>query len=63
MNKDKLISVAKGAGIAAAGAVLTYLTQWTSGTDFGAAGPVVAAVLAVLVNVVRKAAEPKAEGK
>ena len=63
LDKDKLISVAKGAGIAAAGAVLTYLSQWASGADFGAAGPVVAAVLAVLVNVVRKAAAPKAEAK
>jgi len=60
MNKDKLISVLKGAGIGTAGAVLTYVSQWATSTDFGAAGPVVAAVLAVAVNLVRKWAEPKA---
>jgi len=63
MDKNKLISVAKGAGIAAAGAVLTYVSQWASGADFGSAGPVVAAVLAILVNVLRKAVEPKVDAK
>jgi len=63
MNKDKIISVLKGAGIAATGAVLTYLSQWATSTDFGAAGPVVAAVLAVAVNLVRKWAEPKTEAR
>lgn len=63
MDKDKLISVLKGAAIAGAGAALTYVTQWASGSDFGAAGPVVAAVLAVAVNFFRKLAGPKTEAK
>lgn len=63
MDKDKVISVLKGAGIAGAGAVLTYLTQWASGADFGTAGPIIAAALSVLVNVVRKWATPTAEAK
>lgn len=48
------VKIAKGAAIAGAGAVLTYLSQELSGHDFGDLQPVVAAVLAVLVNIVRK---------
>lgn len=44
----------KGAAIAAAGAALTYASQWASGQDFGVLGPTIAAVLAVAVNAVRK---------
>lgn len=54
MNKEKLVSVFKGALIAAAGAALTYVTEFVSGTDFGSFGPIVAAGLAVLVNLLRK---------
>jgi len=54
MNKTDLISVAKGAGIAAAGAAITFLTQAASGFDFGQAGVVVAAVLSVVTNLFRK---------
>jgi hypothetical protein len=59
MNKEKWISIIKGAGIAAAGAFLTYASQAITSVDFGAMGPVVAAGLAVLVNIVRKWAEPE----
>lgn len=51
---DKLVSVGKGAAIAAAGAVLAYLTEWTSGQEFGVWAPTIAAVLAVATNAVRK---------
>lgn len=61
MNKDKLISVLKGAAIAGAGAALTYFTQWATNADFGQAGPILAAVLAVGVNLLRKWAQPNAE--
>ena len=57
MNKDKLISIAKGAGIAALGAILTYATQFATGADFGSATPVIVAVLSVLSNAVRKFVE------
>ena len=46
--------VVKGALIASAGCALTYLSQWASGSDFGALAPIVTAVLAVVVNFVRK---------
>lgn len=46
--------VLQGALIAAAGAGLTYLAEWVSGTDFGEWTPVVVSVSAVLVNVARK---------
>lgn len=54
MNNEKWISVIKGAGIAAAGAGLTYLTESMASVDFGSSGPIVAGLLAVMVNFVRK---------
>lgn len=53
MNRASLISVGKGALIALAGALLTYLAQLPVG-DFGPYGPMVAAALAVVVNAGRK---------
>lgn len=61
MSREKLISVGKGAAIAAAGAVLAYLGQWVAGGDLGAYGPLVAAVLAIAVNALRKYAQPDEE--
>lgn len=52
--KAKLISILKGAAIAAAGAGLAYLTQGVTGLDFGAFEPLAVAALSVLANVVRK---------
>lgn len=63
MNTTDYISIAKGAGIAATGAALTYLSQWATSSDFGSTTPVVVAVLSVLTNLVRKwATKAKAEG-
>lgn len=56
LTKDKLISVGKGALIAAVGAALTYATQWVSGEDFGQMTPLIVAGLSVLTNAIRKAA-------
>lgn len=53
---DDLKKVAIGAAIAAAGAILAYLTEWLSGQDLGEWGPLVGAVLAVLTNFLRKIA-------
>lgn len=47
-------SVLKGAGIAAAGAALAVVVQAASSGDLGVYGPVVGAVAAVLLNVIRK---------
>jgi len=46
--------LAKGLGIAVGGAVLTYLTEWISGTDFGTLTPTIVAGFSVLVNFLRK---------
>ena len=53
---EQFVSVLKGAGIAAAGAGLTYLTQYATGADFGMFGPAVVAGLSVLANILRKSA-------
>lgn len=52
--QDKLKKIIKGAVIAAAGAALTYLSQWASQTDFGVWTPAVVAGLSIAVNAVRK---------
>lgn len=57
MSYDAWLSVAKGAAIAAGGAVLTYLSQWVAGGDFGVATPLVVAALSVAVNALRKLTE------
>lgn len=59
MNKLNLpvtewVSLGKGALIAGAAAVLTYLVQNVTAADFGTYGPMVVAVLSVLVNYLRK---------
>lgn len=50
-------SVAKGAAVAAVGAVLTYASQWATGQDFGPYQPIIAAGLAVAANIFRKWAQ------
>lgn len=54
MSKEAAVKVVKGAGIAAAGAALTYLVQAVPGLELGDWTPIVVAVLSVLVNAVRK---------
>lgn len=54
MNKKQGLKILRGAAIAAAGAALTYAAQALNGANFGAYTPVVTAVLAILVNVVRQ---------
>jgi hypothetical protein len=49
-----LKKVGKGALIAGAGAVLTYLVEAVPGIDFGSYTPLVVAVLGILVNFGRK---------
>lgn len=51
---DKAKSVLKGAAMAAAGAVLAYAGEWVSGGELGQWGPMVAALLAIATNAVRK---------
>lgn len=51
---DELKSVLKGAAVAAAGAILTYVSQWATGQDFGPWQPIIAAGLAVAANIFRK---------
>lgn len=65
MNKlnlplDQWASVAKGAAVAGAGALLTYLLQNVGDLDTGAYTPLVVAVLSVLANYVRKVSAPDA---
>lgn len=58
MKREELIKVAKGAAIAAAGAVLTYVTQWVSGADFGSYTPAVVAGWSIAANALRKLVTP-----
>lgn len=53
---EQVKKVAIGAGMAAAGALMTYLGEWAAGTDFGVFTPAIVAVLSVLANIGRKSA-------
>ncbi len=54
LTYDDWGSLGKGALIAAAGAVLTYASEHVSASSFGIAGPMIAALLSVVVNYFRK---------
>lgn len=53
-NKETWLKIAKGAGLAAAGAAGTYLIAYLGGLDWGPWAPTAAAVLAVAANMLRK---------
>ncbi len=54
ISKNDFVKVGKGALIAGAGAVLTYLTSAITTLDFGEYTPLVVAGFSVLVNLLRK---------
>lgn len=54
MVQEKIRKVLTGALIAAAGAALTYASEWVSQTDFGAWTPAVVAAASTAVNALRK---------
>ena len=56
LNKQDLIKVAKGAGLAATGAIAAYLAQALGQIDFGNAwwSPMAIAFVPVVVNILRK---------
>lgn len=54
LNKTDYKKILKGAGIAASGAVLTYVLEILPGIDFGQYTLIVAPTLSVLINAVLK---------
>jgi hypothetical protein len=54
ISKEDLTKVGKGALIAGAGAVLTYLSSAITGLDFGVYTPIVVSAFGILVNFLRK---------
>ena len=54
VNADDMKKLGTGMMIAIAGAMLTYGSQWVSGTNFGTWTPIVAAGWSVAANFVRK---------
>ena len=54
LNKEDLKKIAIGAGIALAGALLTYVSETITSVDFGEWTPIVVAISAILVNAGRK---------
>lgn len=53
-TKENLQKVGKGILISAGAAVLTYLAQFISSTDFGVYTPVVVALGGILINAARE---------
>lgn len=53
LTKKDAISIGKGALIAIAGALLTYLAELIPKFDFGEYTPFVVAIAAILINAIR----------
>ena len=53
-TKENLIKIARGAGIATGGALLTYIATYISDTDFGIYTPAVVAIGGILINAGRE---------
>ena len=49
-DKTTLIKIAKGAGIAVGGALLTYMAENLTQLNFGAFTAIVVAVMSILIN-------------
>jgi len=60
VNREDAIKVLKGAGIAAAGAAMTWITAWVSGADFGIYTPAIVAGWSIVANLARKYLNPTA---
>lgn len=54
MTKEQYVKILKGAGIAAGGALLTYLAQVVSEVNFGQYTLLIAPFLSVLINAALK---------
>ena len=54
LNTDELMKIARGAGIAGLGAVLTYLTDAIPTVELGVYAPLVMAAWSIIVNAARK---------
>jgi hypothetical protein len=54
LNQSDLVSLLKGAAIAGAGVVLARIAEGLPGIDFGAYGDVIAGVLMIAINALRK---------
>lgn len=52
--QQEFVSILKGAALAAGGALLVYLIEWAASAESGPYGPLLAAILAVALNVLRK---------
>lgn len=54
LDKDNLVKIAKGAGIAMGGALCVYLLEIIPNLDFGALTPAVVGIASILINTVRE---------
>ena len=53
-DKETLIKIAKGAGIAGGAAVALYVLQWLTTVDFGPYTAAAVAIISILINVVKE---------
>lgn len=58
MNREKLLSVLKGAVTALLGGGLVSALQYLGTVDWGVAGPLVGAAVSVAISAARKALQP-----
>jgi hypothetical protein len=62
-NKADFISLGKGVVITLLGALLTYLSSFIAGHDFGTWTPIIMTIWALVVNTVRKSIDGPVEQK
>jgi hypothetical protein len=53
-TKENFIKIARGAGIALGGALLTYIASYVAQTDFGPYTPLVVATAGIIINAGRE---------
>jgi len=54
LDKESLVKILKGAGIAGGAVALLYILQWLTTCDFGPYTAVVVGVLSVIINAIRE---------
>lgn len=62
LDKTDFQKLGKGLALAVGGAVITYMAEWTTETDFGSMTPLVTAASAFVLNFARKWIADYAEG-
>lgn len=59
LDKENLVKIGKGAGIAMGGALCVYLLEVIPNLDFGVLTPAVVGIASILINTIRETLKDK----